>query len=226
MTNLNPKQRVAIEAAKSVKDNMVVGLGTGSTANYFIEELARLTQQEKLTVSTVSSSIISSQYAQQFGLNVVAIEHVKQLDLYVDGADEVSPELYVLKGRGQDLVKEKLLATAANEFIVVADQSKMVSAIGDNFPIPIEVMPEALSIVLGQLTSLGGKGEIRLNASGGASFSAAGNAVVDMAFSIPAVELNNRLNAIPGIVEHGLFINVATTVMIADDAGVEIKKAG
>lgn len=225
MTKLNPKQRVAIEAAKLVKDKMVVGLGTGSTANYFIEELARLTQQEKITISAVSSSVISSQYAQQFGLNLLAIEHVKQLDLYVDGADEISPELYVLKGRGQDLVKEKLLATAANEFIVVADQSKIVNAIGDNFPIPIEVMPDAIHIVRKQLLALGGEGDIRLNASGGASFSAAGNVVLDMAFSIPAVELNNRLNAIPGIVEHGLFIDVATTVMIADESGVEIKKA-
>jgi ribose 5-phosphate isomerase A len=220
MTTLNPKQRVAIEAAKLVKDGMVVGLGTGSTANYFIEELARLQQQDNLQVKAVSSSVISSQYAQKLGLDLLAIEHITKLDLYVDGADEISPELHVLKGRGQDLVKEKLLANAADQFIVVADNSKLVDAMGDNFPIPIEVMPEASNLVLQQLRQLGGEGDIRLNASGGASFSAAGSVVLDMAFDMPAEQLNQTLNVIPGIVEHGLFIGLASTVLIADDNDV------
>ena len=222
MTEISPKQRVAIEAAKLVKDGMVVGLGTGSTANFFIEELARLKQQDNIRVKAVSSSVISSQYAHKLGLDLLAIEHVSKLDLYVDGADEISPELHVLKGRGQDLLKEKLLANAADEFVVVADNSKLVDAMGDNFPIPIEVIPEATNLVLHQLRELGGVGDVRLNASGGASFSAAGNVVLDMAFEMPAVELNQVLNAIPGVAEHGLFIDLAKTVLIANEN--EVKK--
>jgi ribose 5-phosphate isomerase A len=220
MTDLNPKQRVANEAAKLVQDGMVVGLGTGSTANFFIEELARLKQQNNLQVKAVSSSVISSQYAQKLGLDLLAIEHVTKLDLYVDGADEISPELYVLKGQGQDLVKEKLLANAAEKFVVVADDSKLVSMIGDKFPIPIEVMPEATNLVLHQLRQLGGVGDIRINSSGGTSFSAAGNVVLDMAFRVSAPELNMLLNSVPGVLEHGLFINLAAECLIASDKSI------
>ncbi len=225
MTTSNPKQRVAIEAAKLVKDGMVVGLGTGSTANYFIEELARLQQQDNLQVKAVSSSVISSQYAHKLGLDLLAMEHVTKLDLYVDGADEISPELHVLKGRGQDLVKEKLLANAADKFVVVADDSKLVDAIGSSFSIPIEVMPEATNIVLHQLRQLGGEGDIRVNASGGASFSAAGNVVLDMAFTLPAPDLNQTLNAIPGILEHGLFIDLVSSCLIASEHSIDIMTA-
>jgi ribose 5-phosphate isomerase A len=224
VTDINPKQRVAIEAAKLVKEGMVVGLGTGSTANFFIEELARLKQQTNLQVKAVSSSVISSQYAHKLGLDLLAIEHVTKLDLYVDGADEISPELYVLKGRGQDLVKEKLLANAADKFIVVADDSKLVSGIGDKFPIPIEVTPEATNIVLHQLRQLGGVGDIRINSSGGASFSAAGNVVLDMAFTVPAPELNTLLNSVSGVQEHGLFIDLVAECLIASEQNIKVMK--
>lgn len=222
MINLNPKQRVANEAAKLVQDGMIVGLGTGSTANFFIDELARLKQQNNLQIKAVSSSVISSQYAQKLGLDLLAIEHVTKLDVYVDGADEISPELYVLKGQGQDLVKEKLLANAADKFIVVADDSKLVNKIGDKFPIPIEVMPEATQLVLNQLRQLGGEGNVRLNSSGGASFSAAGNVVLDMSFTIPAPELNALLNSVPGVIEHGLFIDTVSECYIATANDIQI----
>jgi ribose 5-phosphate isomerase A len=220
--NLNPKQRVANEAAKLVQDGMIVGLGTGSTANFFIDELAQLKQQNNLQIKAVSSSVISSQYAQKLGLDLLAIEHVTKLDVYVDGADEISPELYVLKGQGQDLVKEKLLANAADKFIVVADDSKLVNKIGDKFPIPIEVMSEATKLVLNQLRQLGGEGNVRLNSSGGASFSAAGNVVLDMSFTIPAPELNALLNSVPGVIEHGLFIDIVSECYIATANDIQI----
>jgi ribose 5-phosphate isomerase A len=220
--NLNPKQRVANEAAKLVQDGMIVGLGTGSTANFFIDELAQLKQQNNLQIKAVSSSVISSQYAQKLGLDLLAIEHVTKLDVYVDGADEISPELYVLKGQGQDLVKEKLLANAADKFIVVADDSKLVNKIGDKFPIPIEVMSEATKLVLNQLRQLGGEGNVRLNSSGGASFSAAGNVVLDMSYKIPAPELNALLNSVPGVIEHGLFIDIVSECYIATANDIQI----
>src|SRR3990167_4888420 len=124
---MNDKQLVALQAAKYVKDGMLVGLGTGSTANFFIEELARLARNEGLRFTTVASSTISAQKAQSLQLPIVALEHINCIDLYVDGADEITPDKTLLKGRGSDLVKEKLLATAASQFVVVADASKLVS---------------------------------------------------------------------------------------------------
>ena len=123
---MNDKELVAYQAARLVEDGMLVGLGTGSTANYFIEELARRKSEEGLEVSTVSSSVISAIKAQSLGLPLVAMEHVSRLDLYVDGADEVTPDMTLLKGRGSDLVREKLLARAADRFLVLVDQSKLV----------------------------------------------------------------------------------------------------
>ena len=116
---MNDKQAVAIYAANFVKDHMLVGLGTGSTANYFIEELARRRREDNLTVTTVASSQMSMIKAQNLGLNVISLNQITTLDLYVDGADEITPELSLLKGRGYDLVLEKLLAKAAAQFLVV-----------------------------------------------------------------------------------------------------------
>ena len=109
---VNDKHAVAIQAAKYVKHGMLVGLGTGSTANYFIEELARLQHDEQLTVTTIASSNVSMIKAQSLGLNIIALTQVAEIDLYVDGADEITPDMTLLKGRGYDLVLEKLLAKA------------------------------------------------------------------------------------------------------------------
>ncbi|MFM1956181.1 MAG: Ribose-5-phosphate isomerase, partial [Pseudomonadota bacterium] len=140
---MNDKELVAFEAAKLAKNGMLIGLGTGSTANYFIEHLAKRQAEEGLKISTVASSTISAIKAQACRLSLVSINQIKQIDLYVDGADEITPNLSLLKGRGQDLVMEKLLAQAAHQFIVVADKSKLVNFIGEKFIIPIEVMPNA-----------------------------------------------------------------------------------
>ena len=161
---MNDKQLVAIEAAKLATNGMLIGLGTGSTANYFIEALAERQTKEGLNIQTVASSTISAIKAQNCGLALVAISQISQIDLYVDGADEITPKLSLLKGRGQDLVMEKLLATAAKQFIVVADKSKLVSRIGEKFVIPIEVMPNAWQMVKQQLETHGATGDIRLNA--------------------------------------------------------------
>ena len=110
---MNDKELVARHAAAMVTDGMSVGLGTGSTANFFIEELARRRAEEGLQVTAVSSSTVSAIKARSLGLPLAALEHIDRLDLYVDGADEVTPDLALLKGRGYDLVREKILATAA-----------------------------------------------------------------------------------------------------------------
>ena len=222
--DINDKQNVAIKAASLVENNMIVGLGTGSTANYFIEELARRQQHEGLQVTTVASSIVSSRVAQSAGLDVIAIENLKGLDLYVDGADEVSPDMTLLKGRGSDLVREKLLAKAANEFYVLVDDSKRVERIGDKFPIPVEVMPFAWQLVLKSLEQIGAMGSLRPNASGdGLAVTSHGSLVLDLNFEkdIDSHKLNQQLNAIPGVVEHGIFTNLATKIFVGANGQVE-----
>lgn len=222
---MNDKQLVAIEAAKLATNGMLIGLGTGSTANYFIEALAERQTKEGLNIQTVASSTISAIKAQNCGLALVAISQINQLDLYVDGADEITPKLSLLKGRGQDLVMEKLLATAAKQFVVVADKSKLVSRIGEKFVIPIEVMPNAWQMVKQQLEKHGGNGDIRLNASqDNVAISAQGNYILDMMFSASLNDkaLNDLLNSIPGIVEHGIFYGLARQVLIADKGQIEV----
>lgn len=220
---MNDKQRVASHAAAQVQDGMLVGLGTGSTANLFIEALADRQQEEGLRITTVSSSVVSAIKARQLALPLLAMEQIDALDLYVDGADEVDPALNLLKGRGSDLVREKLLARAARQFIVMVDQSKLVQRIGERFPIPVEVMPFAWPLVKRRLQQLGGSGELRPNASkDGLAVTSHGSLVLDMTFdpSMASASLNDALNATPGVVEHGIFCGLASTVLIAENGAI------
>ena len=220
----NDKQAVAIHAAKYVKNGMLVGLGTGSTANYFIEELARRQKEEQLKVTTIASSNVSMIKAQSLGLNVIALTQVAEIDLYVDGADEITPDMTLLKGRGYDLVLEKLLAKAAKQFLVVADKSKLVARIGTNFAIPIEVMPMAWKAAKRSLEAAGGIGELRQNvAKDGLTVTSHGSLVLDMAFdkSISEQTLNALINNTPGVVEHGIFYGITSAVLIAENGNIE-----
>jgi ribose 5-phosphate isomerase A len=223
---MNDKQAVALEAASYVKNDMIVGLGTGSTANYFIEALAARQQEENLRITTVASSNISMIKAQSVGLTVLSLAQLSQIDLYVDGADEITADNSLLKGRGYDLVMEKLLAKAAKEFIVVADKSKLVSRIGENFPIPIEVIPFAWQAAKRSIEAIGGTGDLRPNAAkDGLCITSHGSLVLDMRFdaNIDSHQLNALLNNIPGVVEHGIFAKLASKILIADQGKVETR---
>lgn len=220
---MNDKQRVAQHAAGQVQNGMIVGLGTGSTANFFIEELARRQQQEGLQVKAVASSVVSTIKAQQLGLPLIAIEHIDGLDLYVDGADEVAPDLTLLKGRGYDLVREKLLAKAADSFLVLIDNSKRVQRIGENFPVPIEVTPFAWKLVQRSVAAIGGHGSLRQTSNqDGLSVTSHGSLVLDVVFdnTLDGKALNERLNAIPGIVEHGIFCGLTRAVFCGHEGQV------
>ncbi|PHS23627.1 MAG: ribose 5-phosphate isomerase A [Methylophaga sp.] len=223
---MNDKQRVALHAANLIEDGMVVGLGTGSTANYFIDELASR-HADGLTITTVASSIVSANRAQQMGLTVIAMEQLSNIDVYVDGADEVSPNMALLKGRGSDLVREKLLANASDQFLVLIDSSKCVDRIGQNFPIPIEVAPFSWKMVLHSVVDMGGKGALRPNGDG-LAVTSHGSLVLDMAFdaALTSQQLNEQLNAVPGIVEHGIFEQLATAILIGENDQVTILKTG
>ena len=224
---MNDKQAVAIHAAKYVKNGMLVGLGTGSTANYFIEELARLQKERQLKVTTIASSNVSMIKAQSLGLNVISLAQISEIDLYVDGADEITPDMTLLKGRGYDLVLEKLLAKAAKQFLVVADKSKLVAHIGTNYAIPIEVMPMAWKAVKRSLEAAGGVGDLRQNvAKDGLCVTSYGSLVLDMAFdkSISESALNLLINNTPGVVEHGIFYGLSSAILIADAGKIEERR--
>ncbi len=218
---MNDKELVARQALQYVSENMIVGLGTGSTANYFIDALAKRNKEENLKIRTVSSSVVSMIKAKEAGLPIIAMEQIKEIDLYIDGADEIAPDLTLLKGRGYDLVREKLLARSARKFIVIADESKLVKKIGDNFPIPSEVQPFAWELVKNILMKKG-TGDIRINAAkDGYAKTSCGNFVLD--FNYPeknTEELNALLSQTPGIVEHGIFYNIAHGALISSNGKV------
>ncbi|MCB5187837.1 ribose-5-phosphate isomerase RpiA [Methylobacillus caricis] len=221
---MNDKELVAIQAARHVKDDMTVGLGTGSTANYFIKELARRHREEGLRITAASSSVASALQATEQGLPLVALEHLGRIDLYVDGADEVTPRMALLKGRGYDLVREKLLARNSDMFIVLIDKSKLVSRLGEKFPIPAEVMPFAWQMVKASLEGLGASVSLRQNAAkDGWAITSHGSLVLDLEFKqhLDSSELNQLLNNVPGIVEHGVFNDLASAVFVADNGKVE-----
>lgn len=225
---MNDKELVANHAAKQVRSGMLVGLGTGSTANYFIEALAKRCVDEGLRVTVAASSMVSTIKAQQLNLPLVAIEHLSKLDMYVDGADEVTPELTLLKGRGYDLVREKLMARAADQFLVLVDQSKLVSRIGEKFAIPVEVMPFAWNLVKRRLEALGAQGDLRPNAAkDGLAITSHGSLVLDMAFdkSISSQALDAMLNSTPGVVEHGIFYQLTSVLILAKDGKVEERRS-
>jgi ribose 5-phosphate isomerase A len=219
-TTLNDKQRVAKYAADLIQDGMTVGLGTGSTANYFIDELARKQRELGTSFRCVSSSVVSANKARESGLEVVSIENIASLDVYVDGADEVTSDFCLLKGRGFDLVKEKLLAHAAERFVVLIDSSKRVDFIGQNYPIPVEVMPFAWQMVKTSLEKLGGNVVLRQNSAGdGLAITSHGSLVLDVRFAsdVNVTELNQLLSFIPGIVEHGIFEGLASDIFVGEN---------
>ena len=218
---MNDKELVAHQALQFVSENMIVGLGTGSTANYFIDALAKRNKEEKLNIRAVSSSVVSMIKAKEAGLPIIAMEQIKEIDLYIDGADEIDADLSLLKGRGYDLVREKLLARSAKKFIVIVDESKIVKKIGNNFPIPSEVQPFAWEIVKNILMKKG-TGDIRINAAkDGYAITSCGNFVLD--FNYPeknTAELNALLSQTPGIVEHGIFYNLAHGALISNNGKI------
>ena len=218
---MNDKELVAQQALQYVSENMIIGLGTGSTANCFIDALAKRNKEEKLNIRTVSSSVVSMITAKEAGLPIIAMEQINEIDLYIDGADEITPDLTLLKGRGYDLVREKLLARSAKKFLVIADESKMVENIGNNFPVPSEVQPFAWELVKNILMKKG-TGDIRINsAKDGFAITSCGNFVLDFNYTEKNIEkLNALLCQTPGIVEHGIFYNIAHGALISSNGKV------
>ena len=226
---MNDKEIVAQAALEYVKNNTIIGLGTGSTANYFIEGLAKKIKNENLDIKVVASSTISQINAIQAGLTYVSLDQIEAIDLYVDGADEIvlSTSIEVLKGRGYDLIREKLLASASKQCIIIGDNSKIVTKIGDNFPIPIETSPIAWKITQKIIEEFSINCNLRKNTAGdGFAISSYGNFVLDCNFKYNDISfLSKQLSEVPGVLEHGVFLNIAHLSLIANNGEVETYKS-
>jgi len=222
---MNDKELVAREALDYVKNNTVVGLGTGSTANYFIEGLAEKIKREKLNIDVVASSTISGINAANAGLHCVSLDQIESIDLYVDGADEIvfHESIEVLKGRGYDLIKEKLLASSSEECIIIGDNSKIVDKIGMNFPIPVEVSPIAWKITKNIIEQFAIECNLRKNTAGdGFAITSYGNLVLDCRFeSSDTSTLSTQLSEVPGVLEHGIFLNIVHIALIASNGDIK-----
>ncbi|PIA60106.1 hypothetical protein AQUCO_00400773v1 [Aquilegia coerulea] len=203
---------------------MVVGLGTGSTASLAIEELGRLIKQGKLKdVVAVGANYQSRVLARQFGVKTVDLNDINIIDIAFDGVDEVDFNKNLLKGGGAAHTMQKVVDSFAKECVILADQSKVVLQLGSTFPVPVEVLPAAISPVLRRLITLGGVPEIRSALrKDGPVITDLGNMVVDVSFpnGIPnPADLEMRINMIPGVVENGIVSGIATSVLVAIQDG-------
>ncbi|KAJ7551493.1 hypothetical protein O6H91_06G017600 [Diphasiastrum complanatum] len=221
------KRAVAKKAVELVKPGMIVGLGTGSTSSMAIEELGKLISKGKLKdVIGVPTSYQSRVLARQFGVKTVDLNDVNHIDLAFDGADEVEASMNLIKGGGAAHTMEKVVDNMSGKCVILVDQTKVVSELGLSFPLPVEVLPYAISPVLRSLVALGGVPEIRSALrKDGPVITDLGNMVVDVRFpegiKDPAA-LECSINMIPGVVENGLFIGIADSVLVATHDGEEI----
>ena len=216
------KKQVALEAVKHVEDGFVVGLGSGSTAAYVIEEIGRLIRQDGLQVLGVPSSSQAMMVAVQSGVPLTTLDEHPVLDLDIDGADEVDRKLDMIKGGGGALTREKIVASAAKQVVIVADETKLVETLGA-FKVPVEVLPFALATAIAEIKKMGGKPLLRQSKGKvGAVVTDNGNYIVDVDFGAidDAEELNRRLKLIPGVIETGLFIGMADIVYLGKADGI------
>lgn len=218
------KKLAGRKAAEMVRDGMRVGLGTGSTVAPFLEALGRrLADGELQGVVGVATSIRTERAAAALRIPLVGLEDVDSLDLAVDGADEIDPRLDLIKGLGGALLREKMVAQASRRFVVVADESKCVTRLGERAPVPVEVVRFGFRAQLGWLRDLGADPVVRQEADGAPCRTDNGNVIVDCRFAEGvenAAELERRLAGRAGVVESGLFLGMAAEAVVAGREGV------
>lgn len=200
----NSKLNASIEAIEYIKSkidiNSIIGVGTGSTVNYFIEKLAKIKHTFK---GAVSSSDASTKLLEQFGIEVFELNDVNEILVYVDGADEVDADHHLIKGGGGAHTREKLVASASNEFVCIVDKSKLVNVLG-NFPLPVEVLIKSRSYVAREIVKIGGTPELRKD-----FLTDQGNQILDikgLKIENPS-KLEQKINLIPGVLDNGIFAN-------------------
>ena len=226
------KQEAAEGAASLAESGMVIGLGTGSTAEYFINAIGRRVAEEGLRVTTISTSERTEALARALHVPVTSFAEHTEIDLAVDGADEVQRHtLHLIKGRGGALLREKIVAAASKRWIVVADESKIVEKLGSLVAVPVEVVPFGWQATAKKLAEIGGVPSLRLvelgNQLAKPYITDGGNYILDCAFGVieNPKETAHHLDHVVGAVEHGLFLGYAREVYVGGPSGVKILRA-
>jgi len=224
MSNLDTyKQQAAEQALQYIQAGMVVGLGSGSTATHMVRSLgARLRDGQLRDVIGVPTSEATATLARELGIPLATLEQQPQLDLAIDGADEVDPALNLIKGLGGALLREKIVEASAQRLVVIVDATKIVEQLGTRAPLPVEIVPFGLPLCERRLAELGCVPTLRRTAEGAPYRTDQGNMILDCRFGAiaDAQALGTAVKAIPGVVEHGLFIGMASLVLVAGPAGV------
>lgn len=220
---MNLKKIAGFAAAEKIKDGNVIGLGTGSTTHYFIEKVGmRIKEEEIADIMGVPTSYQSSFLAKQWNIPLTTLEE-HDINIAVDGADEIDSEFNLIKGGGAAHTLEKIIDYSAEELIIIADESKIVNKLG-TFPVPLEIIPQAIKPVFKALKDMGAEPEVRIaKYKDGPVISDNGNFIVDAAF----FEINNPihlekdLNSIPGVVENGIFCQMVDKVILGTNEGIK-----
>jgi len=216
------KKKASLEAVKHIKDGFAIGLGSGSTVAYAIQEIGKRIQQRKLRILGVPTSHQVMMLAVHCGIPITTLNEHPQLDLAIDGADQIDRHLDLIKGMGGALTREKIVASATKQFVIVADETKLTEKLGANCAVPVEVLPFALPTVMLKMQEKGGKPVLR-EAKGkvGPVVTDNGNFIVDVDFGhINAPKkLDSQLKSIPGIIETGLFVQMADIVYVGTRVG-------
>ena len=219
------KRKAALEAVKHVKAGFVVGLGSGSTAAFAIEALGERVKHENLRIMGIPTSYQAFLLAVDCGIPITTLDEHPEIDVTIDGADQITPELNLIKGMGAALAREKIVAAASKLNVIIADQNKKVKLLGENNQsVPIEVLPFAISLVKRKIIDTGGKPVLREgNGKLGPIITDNGNAIIDANFGKIAnpKELNKKLKMVPGVVETGFFIGLSDIAYLGTNSAVE-----
>ena len=217
------KELAAEKAVSYVRDGMVVGLGTGSTADFAIRALGERAEKEGLDIQCVPTSDASARLGESLGLDIQSLEDHPVIDLTIDGADEVDPQLDLVKGLGGALLREKIIAAASTREVIIVDPSKVVDRLRTRSPLPVEVVPFAWSLAQMRLMDLSRRAELRQGDTGDTFVTDNGNFIIDCHFDeagiTDAAALETSVNAIPSVVENGLFVRLADIVIVGQDDG-------
>jgi len=225
MANDHEKEAAARASLQFVKDGQVVGLGSGSTATHFIKLLGEKVNNG-FRVRGIPTSVRSRELAESLKIPLTTLDECQEIAVTVDGADEVDPQLRLIKGGGGALLREKIVASATKQMVVVADATKQVQRLG-KFPLPVEVIRFAQALIAKRITALGAEVELRIRADGQPYVTDENNHILDCRFGEirQPDQLARQLSDMPGVVEHGLFIGMASVVLVArGDQIVELRR--